>query len=880
MASITKRQENINKSPQGGNTMTHDEFKELVRAKNPIQDVINERLHLKRDHKALCPFHTENTPSFSVNIKGQYYYCFGCGESGDVFDFVSFTQKLSFSEALKYLAKRAGVQIPKELNYSMENTQSSIELVLGEASTLYHANLPADVKNYLNGRGISDEIIETYKVGYCSGNTQYKASKDMLLKAGLIYTNGQDYFRGYITFPNIIYGHVVYISGRYFGEKKHLKLPADKVPLRHVYNEPALKNKDVIVAEGEIDCLTLLTNGFCSCGILGAESFNPEWKDKFRSCDTVYMCFDADDAGEKGNEKNALLLGNKAKIITLPKDTDVNDYFKDHTKEDYEKLKDEALSLIEYKIKRIPAETPPVKLPQVLEPLLSEIAALSIPQGNAIVQHFIKDHFHMTDKDLQGYEKLLKSLRKETDDEIDNKPKTQKELMEILQKDDNAEIIHPVQDYSGGVMYYAANIEEEPYLITSAKELISYDDAKRKGITLKTSSIDMARMSYKGIRVFIESENEINIFELYQKIYNYVGRFILFPDESYLSLITLWVMGTYVFMLFGYYPYIWLNAEKGSGKTLLMQVLARIAFNGDMVVSVTESVIFRDVSNNLITMFIDEVEQLRKRDKDIYGSIISLLNAGFSKSGKVKRTESSGNGIFTVKAYDAFSPKMFAGINDIDEVLQDRVIRVPLLRKKESEKVERYKETEAIKQLQTDIRDELYKFALTYAEDIAELYRRDGEDKVEGLDHLSNRELDIWEPMMLLANIVDATSKDQANVTELMESLSNKSVEYRQNENRTQNETFKILGTLKTMLEELTPLSQDNGLYVYKAQEVFLYFQSADGFEWIEKPNALTSRLKRVEVRSEQRRLDKEKIRVYLINMNKFNDYCERFLIE
>ena len=857
-----------------------NDLKEQVRLANPIEEVINEKVKLDRNHKGLCPFHAEKTPSFSVNIKGQYFNCFGCGKAGDVFDFVSLTQNLSFFDSLKYLAGRRGIQFPKEVDFAKEEGQRSIETALNEASTLYHLNLPVNVKEYLNGRGISDEIIEAYKIGYCAGDTQHKASKEILLQAGLTYENGQEYFKGYITFPNIIYGRVVYISGRCFGEKKHKKLQAEKVPLNHVYNEPALKEKDVIIAEGEIDTLTLLSNGFNACGILGSQSFRPEWKEKFNSCENTYLSFDADEAGEAGNEKIAEILGAKAKIIALPETKDVNDYFKENTKDDYTKLIDGALSLIEYRIKKIPAEISPLKLPQILEPFIKEIAGLSIPQGNAILQHFIKKHFNMTDKDIQGYEKQLKSYRKETDTEKDGKIKTKQELMNILQNEDSSIVIHPAQDYRKGTMYFTAKIQEVPYLITSSKELVSYEDSALKGINLKTDSIDTARLSYKGLSAFLKSEREIDIYELYQRIYGYIGRFILFPEASYLSLITLWIMGTYVFMIFRYFPYIWLNAEKGSGKTLLMEILAKIAFNGDLIINPTEAVIFRDVSNNLITMFIDEVEQLRKRDKDIYSSLISLLNAGFNKSNKVKRTEGTGKGTFIVKAYDAYSPKMFAGINEIDDVLQDRTIRIPLLRKKNTEKVQRYKESQETIELQTQIRDDLYIFALSFAKDIAELYQKDGEQGIEGLAHLSNRELDIWEPMMLLANIVDASSNGQSNITEQMEALSKKSFEEKQNESVTQNETYKLLTVAKAMLDDLPALSEENGVFVYKAGEVLEYFKKCDEFEWIEKSNTLTKRLKRIGVKSEQKRIDNEKQRIYSISKSKIYDLCERFSIK
>jgi hypothetical protein len=277
-------------------------------------------------------------------------------------------------------------------------------------------------------------------------------------------------------------------------------------------------------------------------------------------------------------------------------------------------------------------------------------------------------------------------------------------------------------------------------------------------------------------------------------------------------------------------------------------------------------------------MFIDEVEQLRKRDKDTYGSLISLLNSGFNKAGVVKRSESTGQGGFVVKAYSAYSPKMFAGISEIDDVLQDRTVRIPLLRKKDDETTQRYKGTPEILELQRSIRDDLYVFALTYGKELAEFYHKEGPDGIEGLSHLNNRELDIWEPVFLLANVIDSLASGM-NLTGKMETLSKKSLEEKQLDSVSQNETYKILTVLKAMLDEVTPISEDGDIRVFDAQAVLDYFKKTEDFEWIEKTQALTRRLKRVKVTSEQRRIDGEKKRIYSMNVKEFSDLCERFKI-
>jgi len=492
------------------------------------------------------------------------------------------------------------------------------------------------------------------------------------------------------------------------------------------------------------------------------------------------------------------------------------------------------------------------------------------------LRNTIKNHFGLTNDSLKSYEKILNGYRKEPNDSEERKPLSKDEYIKILHEEETKTTVHPAQDYGSGVMNFVVKIREALCLVTSTRKIFDLEQAPLEGFVLKHETVDTTRFSPKGVISFLEGK-EIDIPEIFQRIYDYIKRFIHFPEEAYLTYLALWIMGSYVFMLFRYYPYVWLNAEKGSGKTLLMEILSAIAFNGDLITNPTEAVIYRDISNNLITMFIDEVEQLRKRDKDVYSSLISVLNAGFNKSGMVKRTECTPDG-YVIKAYSAYSPKMFAGISEIDDVLQDRTVRVSILRKKDDEYVKRYKTNAEVLELQRSIRDDLYVFALTYAKDIAGLYESEDENGIEGLAHLTNRELDIWEPIFLLANIVDA-KRGSTEVTGVMEALSKKSFEEKQADSVSQNETYKLLNVLKAMLEETVPLSKDRDLCLYETSAMLDYFKKTEEFEWLEKSNALTRRLKRVKIKSTQRRFDGDKKQVYIINVADLTDLCERFKI-
>ena len=110
--------------------------------------------------------------------------------------------------------------------------------------------------------------------------------------------------------------------------REYKKLPKERTPLLHLYNEDALRKPQVIVAEGEIDTLTLLQNGFNACGVLGANSFKEEWAERLAEAEKVYISFDGDEAGREGNKKIAALIGPQARMVSMPEGEDINDYFK------------------------------------------------------------------------------------------------------------------------------------------------------------------------------------------------------------------------------------------------------------------------------------------------------------------------------------------------------------------------------------------------------------------------------------------------------------------------------------------------------------------------------------------------------------------------
>lgn len=489
----------------------------------------------------------------------------------------------------------------------------------------------------------------------------------------------------------------------------------------------------------------------------------------------------------------------------------------------------------------------------------------------------LKAHLRLADETVKSIKRDVLRFRKQRKPAPQDTPLTQNEVIARLERQGDSKSISPAQDFQDGTMYFAVMVEDQKYLVTSKRELLSFDEAQKNGLVLENSNVDTSQFSAQGLVSFLKGTYSVNPVEVYGKIHDYIRRFVIFTDERHAVYLALWTMGTYLFKLFDYFPYVWLNAEKGSGKSLLMKVLSHIAFNGEVLVNPTEAVIFRDVANNSLSMFIDEVEKLSKKDREAYGSLISLLNVGFEKGARVKRVERSGKDSFVIKKFAVYSPKMFAGINDIDDVLQDRTIAIRILRKKADEKVQRFRLSNVISCLQCEIRDDCYVLALECANDLAGQYH-DRESCSPGWEHLTNRELDIWEPIIILADMIDV-GLGSTEITDAMKSMSLESMEQKQETNVSENETYKILTVVKGMLEELQPLKEEGDTVVFDSDDVWNHFLATEEFAWLKdrSKSSLTRRLKKIQVKSERNRVEGKPVRMYVFNRATTDDLCERF---
>ena len=366
------------------------EFLDELKFKCDIVSVISGYIRLDKKggkYFGCCPFHNEKTASFCVNTDGQYYHCFGCGASGNVINFVMEMESLSFIDAVKFLAEKAGMEMPEvkfDPDYKKKREKKDVLLsLMKDTAHYYRNNLLREVegkeaREYLLSRGISDDIARYYGIGLSLGQDQLQGymrrkgySIENLRDCGLV--NGEklvDAFAGRIIVP-ILDGmsNVVAFGGRiYHGEKDVAKYKNstnteifDKG--RTVYGINFVKREkrenggfhNLILVEGYMDVIALGSVGIKNVVAgMGTALTDGQAREIARLVPLVYVCYDGDSAGRKATIKNVEILmkaGVEVKVVSLDDGCDPDDTIKKEGYEGFMARVKAALPIIEYKLK-------------------------------------------------------------------------------------------------------------------------------------------------------------------------------------------------------------------------------------------------------------------------------------------------------------------------------------------------------------------------------------------------------------------------------------------------------------------------------------------------------------------------------------------------
>lgn len=337
-----------------------EEFLERLRARTDIEDVISPYVNLKRRGRmlvGLCPFHGEKTPSFTVYKDTQSFFCFGCETGGDAITFIKNIENLSYLEAVKFLASKAGIPLPEDgYDDRAAMERKSILDANREAARFFYASLQAPsgarAKQYIMSRGLREETITKYGLGFApdSWDSLYKHLKSkgfsdiILFKAALINKSSKgnffDQFRNRLMFPIIdLRGNVVAFGGRDLGDRGPKYLNSSETPvykksqILFALNVAKNTKKDyIILTEGYMDTISVHQAGFTEAVATCGTALTEEQANIIsRYAKEVILAYDSDEAGQKATARATPILkkaGLEVRVLKLTGAKDPDEFIK------------------------------------------------------------------------------------------------------------------------------------------------------------------------------------------------------------------------------------------------------------------------------------------------------------------------------------------------------------------------------------------------------------------------------------------------------------------------------------------------------------------------------------------------------------------------
>ena len=456
---------------------------------------------------------------------------------------------------------------------------------------------------------------------------------------------------------------------------------------------------------------------------------------------------------------------------------------------------------------------------------------------------------------------------------LDNAAKIPDALLDIDEEDlaslsdvEEVTLLHPAQDYFNSTIYYGTKIHGKDFLITSEREMIPLIACPSRGISLIEDQLSMAGFSHSSVLDYFSGAGIEAPNVLHADILSYIERYIYLPMPELYDLIAVWIMGTFIYRAFRYFPYLHLNAEKGSGKTLLMELMSPIAFNGVYMSQPTAATVLKLIAQDSATLFIDEAEGLGEK-RSATSQLKNILKTGFARSGVYY----SGNELFRT-----YSPKCFAGINMLDDVLADRTITVRLIRKTGENKTDLYRETPLMRKMQSELRDRLYMFGLQNGTAIAEDYNSES-TLYDKLPHLSNRAYDVWVPLFKIVNAF-AEGDDKTRVFNSLDVLSQTDARRRVIRDAEENETGLAVAMLDEVLAHIQPLETKDDVKYYDPDIIYDSLRRLDLLPKSMAKKGLSRMLKRtLDIDSIPRSFGSGTKRMYAVSSSELESYRRRY---
>src|SRR6185369_14818355 len=415
-----------------------------IREKIDIVSFISEFITVKkagRNFKANCPFHGEKTPSFVISPERQIWHCFGCGKGGDVYTFLMEYEKLEFAEALRTLAKRTGIElISQRATSGITSRKEVLYEVNSFAKEFYHyvlTKLPAGKKarEYLQNRGVTQKVIETFKIGFAPTSDyalvnylmkKKKYTKEDVLEAGLAFIGRSglvDFFRGRLMFPLIDHrDNVVGFAGRVLeGEVSSKYINTRETLIYHkgehvfglnVTKDAIRREKQVILVEGEFDVLSCFEHGIGNVvAVKGTALTEMQVNLLARFAQKVTFCFDGDKAGQEAIKRSLLIVEKKGlspTVIVPPKGLDPDDALK-QAQGEFKKAVKEDIAVYDYLLTKLVSDND-VATAEGKKAIVSEfLSFISAVQNEVVKEHYLRKLSSEVDT---SYESIAKELNR------------------------------------------------------------------------------------------------------------------------------------------------------------------------------------------------------------------------------------------------------------------------------------------------------------------------------------------------------------------------------------------------------------------------------------------------------------------------------------
>ena len=365
-----------------------EDFLDELRSKNDITSVISMYANLKkrgRNYVCKCPFHNDSTPSFTVYPDTESFYCFGCAAGGDVIGFIMRAEQLVYIDAVKYLAQRAGMQMPEnKYDDSFSKLRLRILEANREAARFYHSQFYTESGyrglDYLRSRQLSDQTINKFGLGFAPDSwtalTDHLLAKKFtsyeLLQANLCIESKKgsliDRFRNRVMFPIIdLKGNVIAFGGRIMTDEKPKYLNTSDTPVfkkgdgLFAFNIAKNSKSDkFILCEGYMDVIALHQAGFDFAVAALGTALTSEQAHKLKKYkETIVLCYDSDSAGQLATQRAIGILRKEnvnVKVLQIPEGKDPDEYIKRNGSDGAIKFKlllDSIESDIDYKIEQL-----------------------------------------------------------------------------------------------------------------------------------------------------------------------------------------------------------------------------------------------------------------------------------------------------------------------------------------------------------------------------------------------------------------------------------------------------------------------------------------------------------------------------------------------